>query len=125
MVKVRVRVLRIGAKEYRWTAELGSYLDTHRHRNRCVRLRVWGGGKNGRMLRADLIAPTDQGLWGDDPGAAYPTPGAVRAIIDYALDHGWEPAAIGGLHELRTGADLEIEGWRVTDQLSGAQHLRY
>jgi hypothetical protein len=75
MVKVRVRALRIGAKEFRWTAELGSYLDTHRHCNRCVRLRVWGGGKNGRMLRADLIAPTDQGLWGDYPGAAYPTPG--------------------------------------------------
>ena len=65
MVKVRVRVLRIGAKEFRWTAELGSYLDTHRHRNRCVRLRACrGGGKNGRMLRADLIAPTDRGLSG-------------------------------------------------------------
>ena len=124
-MKARIRVLRIGAMELRWTAELCSYRDIHLHYHRCVRVRAWGGGKNGRMLRADLAATTDQGLWGDAPDAAYPAPRIVRAIIDYALDHGWEPAAIGGRHELGTDAELEIPGFRITDQLLGVQHLRY
>jgi hypothetical protein len=53
----RIRTLRIGATEFRWTAEL--------HDPLLVRLRVWGGGKNGCMLRADLTSSGDAGLlWG-------------------------------------------------------------
>jgi len=60
---------------------------------------------------------------GDDPDA-YPTPRIVRAIIDHALDHGWDPTAIGGRHEIRADAELEMPGFRVTDLLRGYQHLR-
>ncbi len=115
-MKTRLRTLRIGAREFKWTAELCP--------PRCVRVRVWGGGKNGCVLRADLAATGEPGLWGDDPDSSYPTSGAVRAIVDYALDHGWDPAAIGGRYDLGTGAELEIPGFRITDYLQGMQHLR-
>jgi hypothetical protein len=105
-MRARLRTLRIGAKEFRWTAQLGG--------PRNVRVRVWGGGKNGCMLRADLEATSDSGRWFDDPDAAYPTPRVVRAIVDYALDHGWDPAAIGGRHILGTDTKVEIPGFRIT-----------
>jgi hypothetical protein len=56
-----------------------------------------------RTLRADLVSAT---------------PGAVRAIIDYALQHGWDPTAIGGRHELPSGAEVGISGFRLTDRLT-------
>jgi hypothetical protein len=115
-MRQRLRVLRIGAAGFKWTAELCP--------PRCARVRVWGGGKNGRMLRVDLASSGDPGLWGDDPDAAYPTPRIVRALIEHALDHGWDPAAIGGRHEIRGGAELEIPGFCVTDMAEGYQHLR-
>jgi hypothetical protein len=115
-MKTRLRNLRVGAREFRWTAELCP--------PRCVRVRVWGGGKNGCMLRVDLASTGDPGLCGDDPDGAYPTPGIVRAIIDYAFDHGWDPAAIGGRHVLGTDAELEIPGFCITSLLRGMQHLR-
>jgi hypothetical protein len=115
-MKTRIRTLRIGAAEFKWTAELCP--------PRCARVRVWGGGKNGCMLRADLASVEDAGLWGDDPDAAYPTPGVVRAVVQYALDHGWDPAAVGGRHVIGTDAELEIPGFRVTDLLQSFQHLK-
>ena len=115
-MKTRIRTLRIGAAEFVWTAELCP--------PRCVRVRVWGDGKNGCMLRADLSSTADAGLWGDDPDAAYPTPGVVRAIIEYGLGHGWTPRAVGGRYVVGTDADLEIPGFRVTDMLGGFQHLK-
>jgi hypothetical protein len=41
----------------------------------------------------------------------------VRAIIDYALHHGWDPAVTGGHRQLRADDELDIPGFRVTDQL--------
>ncbi len=82
-----------------------------------MRVRVWGGGKNGCVLGADLESASP-GPWGGVPDSSYPAPGAVRAIIDYGLQHGWDPAAAGGCHQLESGAELEIPGFRVIDQLS-------
>jgi hypothetical protein len=110
-MSTRIRTLRIGTTEFKWTAEL--------HDPLSVRLRVWGGGKNGRMLRADLASAGEAGLlWGDSPDIAYPTPSVVRAIIEYALDHGWDPASVGGRHDIGTDGGLEIPGLHITGQLS-------
>lgn len=87
-MKVRVRTLRIGSREFRWTAELCGHYDLDRDYHRCVRVRVWGGGKNGRMMRVDLES-TEPGPRGGVPDCAYPTPRVVRAIVDYALENGW------------------------------------
>jgi hypothetical protein len=113
-MRTRLRTLRIGAREFRWTAQLCGFTDPGQDYHRCVRVRVWGGGKNGRALRADL-GSVNQGPWAGVPDSSYPTPGAVRAIIDYALHRGWDPAAAGGHHDLQAGAGLEIPGFHVTD----------
>lgn len=124
-MKIRLRRLRIGTREFRWTAEPCGFHDIRQDYHRCVRVRVWGGGKNGRMLRVDLES-TDPGPWGGVPDSAYPAPNIVRAIVDYALDHGWDPLAAGGRpHELGTDAEAELPGFRITDRLRSMQHLRY
>lgn len=123
-MKVRVRTLLIGSREFRWTAEPCGHYDLDWDYHRCVRVRVWGGGKNGRVLRVDLES-TESGPWGGVPDCAYPTPRVVRAIVDYALEHGWNPGAMGGRHEMGAESEAEIPGFRVTDRLRGMQHLRH
>lgn len=114
----RLRSLRIGDVRYRWTTELrydcGAGQDSHR----CVRVRVWAGGKRGRVLSADLTSTSAPGPWGSGvTDVAYPTPKDIRAIVDYALAHGWDPAVTGGQHELGPDADVPVTGFRVTDRL--------
>ena len=72
-MRSRLRTLRIGAREFRWTAQLCSFTHPGLDYHRCVRVRVWGGGKNGRVLRADL-ASVNQGPWAGVPDSSYPTP---------------------------------------------------
>jgi hypothetical protein len=123
-MKTRLRTLRVGPREFRWTAELCGFYDIERNYHRCVRVRVWGGGKNGCTLRADLES-TSPGPWGGVPDSSYPTPRIVRAIVDYALNHGWDPAVVGGRpHELGTDAGVELPGFRITNRLRSMQHLR-
>jgi hypothetical protein len=123
-MKIRVRTLHIGAREFRWAAELCPYYDLERDYHRCVRVRVWGGGKNSRKLCTDLES-TDPGPWGGVPDSSYPTPQVVRMLIDYALEHGWDPSGTSGRYELSAGEGPEIPGFQVTDRLRMMQHLRY
>ena len=109
-MSTRIRTLRIGATEFKWTAEL--------HDPLSVRLRVWGGGKNGvHAARGPHLFGRCGPAVGDVPDIANPTPSVVRAIIEYALDHGWEPASVGGRYDIESGAELEIPGFHFTDQL--------
>jgi hypothetical protein len=54
----RLRTLRIGAREFRWTARLCGFTDPGVGYRRCVPVRVRGGRKNGRVLLADLMSFT-------------------------------------------------------------------
>lgn len=88
---------------------------------RGIRLRVWGAGKNGRALQADLLSKTPPGPWGAcATDAAYPTSGDVRAVVLYGLAHGWEPDAVGGtflLTEAEHAGDFELADFLITDRL--------
>jgi hypothetical protein len=123
VVRLRLRTLRMGAVNYRWAAEVCNYRDITGEYFRCVRLRVWGGGKNSRVLHADLLSTSEPGPWGSATDVAYPTPRVVRAVVEYALANGWDPQAIGGRHRLDTEVELTIPGFRLTDQLRQMQHL--
>jgi hypothetical protein len=123
-MKIRVRTLRIGAAEFKWTAELCGYCDLGRDYHRCVRVRVWGGGKNSRKLCADLESASP-GPWGGVPDSSYPTPSVVRSLVDYALEHGWDPSAAGGRQVLGAGDGSEIPGFQLTDRLRMMRHLRH
>ncbi|MGI5166588.1 hypothetical protein ACQEU3_19765 [Spirillospora sp. CA-253888] len=114
-MKGRLRKLRAHGREFRWKAEV-------RHvPARCIRLSVWGAGKNSRMLRADLLSKSGPGPWG--PGTtdqAYPTPADVRAVVDYGLAHGWEVEAVGGTFVLagrEHAAGLALADFVLTDRL--------
>jgi hypothetical protein len=117
-LKRRLRTLTIGDVRYRWTAELCWYRDAGLEYHRCVRVRAWRSGKNGQVLCADLVSTSDPGPWGSGvTDVAHPTPRDVRAIVDYALADGWNPAAVGGRYELSPDSALAMPGFRITDQL--------
>ena len=119
-MKTRLRRLHVNGRTCTWTASIchiPGELDCHRG----IRLRVWGSGKNGQALQADLLSKTQPGPWGacatDD---AYPTSGDVRAVIDYALTHGWQPNAVGGtfpLTESAHAATFDLPDFLLTDRL--------
>ncbi|HXS63869.1 MAG TPA: hypothetical protein VN767_13540 [Streptosporangiaceae bacterium] len=117
-MKQRLRTLRVDDVRYRWSAQLRYHRDADLNLQRFVRVRVWGGGKNSQVLSADLVSTSEPGPWGSGvTDVAYPTPKDVRAIIDYALEQGWDPAAVGGRFQLRPAADQEVAGFRVTDSV--------
>ena len=119
MVRERLRSLRIGEREFTWTARIGHVAgegDCHR----CIRLRIWGDGKNSRALEADLLSKSCHSPWtACATDGAYPQPGDVRAVIDYALERGWDPAATGGpflLTERDHASAFELDGFLLTDR---------
>ena len=119
-MRTRLRELHASGRAFAWKASIGCAPgpgDCHR----CIRLRVWGAGKNSRALQADLLSttwPAPQGAWASD--AAYPTADDVRAVISYGLAHGWDPDARGGtflLTEREHAHALELTSFLVTDRL--------
>jgi hypothetical protein len=122
-MKLRLRTLRIGETEFRWTAELCHY-DSGSDCYRCVRVRVWGDGKNSQVLRADLRSTSEPGPWGRcTTDVAFPTPGAVRKLIDYAQVQGWKPSTKGDRFVLDPCGDWDLSGFVLTDRLRMMQHL--
>ena len=118
-MRTRLRSLRTGGRQFTWRAEIGHVqgeLDCHR----CIRLSVWGAGKNSRPLRVDLLSkswPAPFGACASDD--AYPTPADVRVIVEYAVAAGWELDAIGGvflLPETVHGGACELPGFLLTDR---------
>jgi hypothetical protein len=67
-MKIRVRTLRIGAREFKWTAEACGHYDIESRTISAACGSAWGGGKNARKLRVDLES-TNPGGW-----AAFLTP---------------------------------------------------
>jgi len=117
-VRIRLRRLHVGARAFGWRAEIrhvrGSG-DCHR----CIRLRVWAAGRTIRALQADLLSRTWPAPWGacatDD---AYPAAADVRALIAYALGHGWHPAERGGTFVLSEAFHaFSLPGFLLTDRL--------
>lgn len=89
--------------------------------HRSIRLRVWGAGKNSRALQVDLVSKYWPAPWGpcatDD---SHPTSRDVREVVEYALDHGWEPDAVGGtflLTESEHAAAFELTDFLITDRM--------
>ena len=117
-MRTRLRQLRIGARTFVWRAEI-RHVQGSGDCHRCFRLRAWGAGKTSQALQADLLSVSWPMPWAacatDD---AYPTPADVRAVIIYALKHGWQPEKRGGtfvLSEQETG--FALPDFLLTDRL--------
>jgi hypothetical protein len=115
----RVRQLSFDGQDFAWHAAVvggACYCEVS-----AYRLRVWGGGKAGQVLRADLVSTA----WLAPPEASvldggYPTPSRVRTMIEYAVARGWDPTARGGsfiLTEADHAHGLVLPGFAVTDRL--------
>ncbi|MFJ8577582.1 integrase [Micromonospora sp. NPDC093277] len=111
--------MRIDARTFVWCAEIGHVQgsgDCHRY----IRLRAWGGGKTSQALQADLLSAAWGLPWGCATDVSYPTPANVRAVIGYALRHGWQPETRGGtfvLSEHEHAAGFALPGFLLTDRL--------
>jgi hypothetical protein len=119
-MRTRLRRITVDARPFAWRAEIrhaqGSG-DCHR----CIRVRAWGAGKTGEALQADLLSLAWPAPWGAcATDGSYPTPADVRALIAYALDHGWQPQRQGGtfvLSEREHAARFSLPGFLLTDRL--------
>lgn len=113
-----MRRVNAGGRTFVWRAEIRCVKgdgDCHR----CIRLRVWGAGKNSRALQADLLSKTWPSQWGARAAdGAYPDAADVRAVIALGIGLGWDPDAVGGTYLLSEGAaGWELEGFLLTDRL--------
>ncbi len=116
-VRARLRTLYAGGRELVWIAET-NHVRGDRDCHRCIRLRVWGAGKNSQKLLVDLLSKSVL-PWGCATDCVYPTPKDVRRVVDYALTHGWDPSLVGGTYFLseREHAEFELEDFLLTDRL--------
>jgi hypothetical protein len=117
-VRTRLRKLHGSGREFTWAARI-SHVPGDGDCHRCIRVRIWGAGKNSRALEVDLLSKS----WGSPWTAcatdgAYPTSGDVRGIIDYALSHGWNPDLVGGTYLLTEREHaFELPDFLITDRL--------
>ncbi|MEQ0560463.1 hypothetical protein ABJI51_15350 [Amycolatopsis sp. NEAU-NG30] len=117
-MRTRLRTLRIGERTYTWRATIGQVAGDGVDLHRCIRVRVWGAGKTGRALEADLLSKATSMGW--TPAAtdgSYPEPADVRSLVEHALALGWDPAALGGTFRLTEEHGVELPGFLLTDRL--------
>jgi hypothetical protein len=115
-VPARLRTLRLDGRSWTWTARTGRLRDAD-GQHRWIRLRIWGAGKNSRVLQVDLLSTRPRGNeWRDpaDDDSAYPTPADVRTVIEHAVGRGWDPDASGPAFTL-TDPVAALSGFRVAD----------
>ncbi|MFI9552104.1 hypothetical protein [Nonomuraea endophytica] len=115
-MRARLRRLKAGERQFIWMGRI-SHVAGDGDCHRCVRLRVWGAGKNSQVLQADLLSKAVL-PWGCATDDSYPTPKDVREVIDCALAHGWNPDLVGGAFFLGEDAsEFELAGFLLTDRL--------
>ncbi|WP_285549150.1 integrase [Actinoplanes regularis] len=119
-MRTRLRHLRHGSRMFTWRAEIHHVrgdADCHR----CIRVRVWGSGKTGQALQADLLSLAWPARWGAcATDGSFPTSADVRALIMFALRVGWQPERRGGtfaLTEMQHAEAFTLTGFLLTDRL--------
>lgn len=114
----RLRTLRARAHSYTWRATIGSVRGDGVDLHRCVRVRVWGAGRNSLALEADLLSKaTSVGWTPADTDGSYPSAADVRRLVEHALAAGWDPGALGGTFRLTEEHGLELPGFLITDRV--------
>lgn len=117
----RLRKLRAGERDFTWRADIRSVRGDGVDLHRCIAVRVWGAGKNGNALTADLLSKSLGAGW--TPAAtddSYPASGDIRQLIEHALARGWNPDVRGGTYPLTEDAGVELPDFLITDRLRDA-----
>jgi hypothetical protein len=119
-MRTRLRQVRVDARTFVWRAQI-HHVQGSGDCHRCIRVRAWGDGKTSQALEADLLSVAWPAPWGAcATDGAYPAPADVRAVISYALEHGWQPELRGGtfvLSEREHATRFSLPGFLLTDRL--------
>ena len=131
-MRSRLRKLHLDGREFTWKADIRSVAGPEGLLHRCIRLRVWGAGKNGRALQVDLAEPhpsasavasghryVETDVQGSGERYSFPTSADVRALVLHGLSAGWRPETVGGTFHVTPADDIELPGLVITDLLSG------
>jgi hypothetical protein len=118
-MKSRLRTLHVDGREYAWKADVRAAPGLDGRRHRCIRIRVWGGGKTGCVLQADVMERS--GPAQTEERYPYPTAADVRTLIDHGLRVGWVPATRGGTFQITSVADVALPSLVLTDLLWTAE----
>jgi hypothetical protein len=122
-MRTRLRRLHTDGQTFSWRAEI-HHVQGSGDCHRCIRVRVWAGGRASQALQADLLSTSWPAPWGTcATDGAHPTSRDVRAIIAYGLANGWQPERLGGtfvLSERSHDEHLPLPGFLLTDRLQTA-----
>jgi hypothetical protein len=110
----RLRKLHFEGREFTWKAEIRAAPGGDGRRHRYIRVRVWGAGKNGCVLQADLAEVPDPAT-PDEMTYAYPSAEIVRRLVAWGLGAGWTADKIGGVFRVSSAAGPVLPGLALMD----------
>jgi hypothetical protein len=110
----RLRKLHFEGREFTWAAEIRAATGADGRRRRSIRVRIWGAGKNGCALQADMTefpVPTTP----DETTYAYPSAAIVCRLVASGLAGGWAPEKVGGVFRLGSATGPVLPGLALID----------
>ena len=115
-MRERLRKLHLDGREFTWMADIRSAPGTDGRRHRYIRVRVWGAGKTGCVLQADLTEmPTPASP--EETTYAYPSAAIIRQLVTWGLTAGWQPEQVGGVFRVSAAAGPVLPGLGLVDVL--------
>jgi len=113
-MRERLRKLHIGGREFTWKADIRAAPGAGGRRLRYIRVRVWGAGKNGCVLQADMTElPAPE--MSDETTYVYPSAAIVRQLVSWGLEAGWTPEQVGGVFRVSSMVGPVLPGLRLVD----------
>jgi hypothetical protein len=110
----RLRRLHVDERTFTWKADIRAARGADGYRHRYIRVRVWGAGKNGCVLQADMKEALDPAAPGETT-YAYPSAAIVRRLVTWGLAAGWTPDKIGGMFPVSPAYGPALPGLVVID----------
>jgi hypothetical protein len=113
-MRERLRKLHFEGREFTWKADIRAAPGADGRRRRYIRVRVWGAGKNGCVLQADLTETPDPAA-PEETTYAYPSAAIVLRLVTWGLAAGWAPDQIGGMFQVGPAAGPALPGLTLVD----------
>ena len=115
-MRERLRKLHLDGREFTWTADIRPAPGADGRRHRYIRVRVWGAGKTGCVLQADLTE-TPTPATPEETTYAYPSAAIIRQLVTWGLVAGWKPDQVGGIFRVTATAGPVLPGLTLVDVL--------
>jgi hypothetical protein len=113
-MRERLRRLHVDDRAFTWKADIRAARGADGRRHRYIRVRVWGAGKNSRVLQADLREVPNPAAPGETT-YEYPSAAIVRKLVTWGLAAGWAPDEIGGTFTATAAHGPALPGLAVID----------